>query len=153
MIGLLACSGSDGIPTDLPQSSSTVNAVEYQAVTHLLESFPPQVQTEVTARNTAPDTDDIAFPDGCVVLLRAYDNPERSGAPVWDAARVFGCTMAIVEADIPAGESETFRTIVGAEVILGDSLPDADYYFAAVLRPNGTVVEVTAGEAYLAIPR
>lgn len=152
-LALLGCSTADDGVTDVPSAIRIAGDVEFSADTHVMESFPVQLSTDVTARNEGATTADIVFPDGCVVMLRAYDNAMRAGAPVWDQSRDAACTMAIVEARIPDGDSETFRGGVSAADILGDSLPDGRYYLSAVLRPNRTSIEVAAGAADLAVPR
>lgn len=153
LLGLLACSPADDGPTGVPAPTQNVGLVEFSADTRIMESFPVQLATDVTARNTGPTTADVVFPDGCVVMLRVYDNAQRAGKPVWDQARIAACTMAVIEVPIPGGGAELFRGGVGAGHILGDSLPDARYWLSAVLRPNRDTVEVTAGEADLAVPR
>jgi len=93
---------------------------------------------------------EIRFPDGCVVLLRAYRSEDRSGQPAWDPMRgSLFCTMILVEFTLSPGESREFQATASAPEILGDSLPAGRYFFTALLRPNGGTVEVPAGQADL----
>ena len=122
----------------------------YTAETRIAETAPVTMYTTVRVENTSSGRQEVTFPDGCVVLLRAYRGPARMGAPAWDQERGVACTMQLVELSLAPGESREFQTSVRADRILGDSLPAGRYYFTAVLRPDGRVVEVPAGEADLA---
>lgn len=149
-----ACTGArEPVQPDPASEVRVFESVEYRAETQVMESFPVQLRTRATVTNRAGRTAEVVFPDGCVVLLRAYRSPERSGPPAWDQAGAVGCTMALVEVALAPGEAREFSTGASARDILGDSLPDARYYFTAVLRPGGTEVEVAAGDAELAVPR
>ncbi|MGH7445037.1 MAG: hypothetical protein ACREKM_09180, partial [Longimicrobiales bacterium] len=128
------------------------SGVAYEADTRVMESFPVQIATVVTATNTRSRSIDITFPDGCVVLLRAYSDAARTQL-VWDQGEHVGCTMALVEWDLAPGTSQTARAGTGAREILGDALPDGEYWLDAVLRPDGRTVTVPAGSVQLAIPR
>src|SRR5690606_24997173 len=84
------------------------------------------------------------FPDGCVVLLRAYADEARTTL-AWDQADHVYCTMALVEWHLAPGASRQATVRTDAAAILGDTLPDGEYWLAAVLRPDGRTVEVPAG--------
>ena len=127
--------------------------IQYKAETAILESFPVQLATTVKLTNTGNSPRQVTFPDGCVVLIRAYRTAERTGEPAWDQSRVVACTMALVEVALAPGESREFQARTDAGLILGDSLPDGRYYFSALLRPDGRALEVPAGEADLAVRR
>ena len=150
---LPACSASGDNVTDAPADSRSVDGIVYSAETAIAESFPVQLYVTVSATNSTGDAAQLVFPDGCIVMLRAYDDAERSGEPAWDQSRLVGCTAAIEERTIPGGSTIELRGASDARDVLGDSLPDGRYWLSAVLRPNGDVVEVPAGSADLDVPR
>lgn len=152
-VAVLGC-GSSGDPQEPPSTIAAVveSGVMYSAETRIMESFPVQLATIVTATNTSTRTVDVTFPDGCVVLLRAYHDSARTRL-AWDQAEHVGCTMALVQWSIAPGSSETARAVTDAARILGDDLPDGEYWLEAVLRPDGRTVTLPAGSAELAIPR
>jgi hypothetical protein len=132
-----------------PAGVRTVDGIQYQGELLVMESFPVQLSATVTVTNASGAPRTLEFPDGCVVLLRAYQGADR----VWDQTRSVGCTQAIVSVPLTAGKSRTFRGRTDGYEVLGDSLPDGLYRMTAYLRPDGNVVELELGETDLAIPR
>ena len=133
------------------------NAVVVGGVTYhvksfaIAESFPVQVGVTVELRNDSGAAQSVTFPDGCVVLMRAYDGQDNLA---WDFGHLVDCTLALVEVDLSPGEREEFDTgLISAATILGEDLPDGEYRIAVYLRPNGRTVELDAGMADLAVPR
>ena len=115
----------------------------------IAESFPVQIGITVEIENESTTSRSVTFPDGCVVLMRAYDG---GTAPAWDMGGAVACTLALVQVDLAPGESEEFQTgLVSAATILGDSLPNGEYRITAYLRP-GQTIELDAGTADLAVP-
>ncbi len=116
----------------------------------IAESFPIQIGVTVSVRNRTASTQSVTFPDGCVVLMRAYrDDP----APVWDMATGLACTLALVERDLEPGEEIEFGAgLVSAGTILGSTLPSGEYRMTAYLRPGGDIVELEMGLIDLAQP-
>jgi hypothetical protein len=150
----LACStGSEpGEPdVDQPAATTTLQGVEFRAETRVLESFPVQLRTSVEMTNRSGAAVALTFPDGCVVLLRAYR--EAGAAAVWDQGSVLSCTAALVEVRLAAGETRTFEARTDARAILGASLPDGRYRLEVYLRPRSGVIAVEAGTVDLAVPR
>ena len=129
----------------------TARGIEYRAWTEILESFPVQLRTKVRITNATNSAIDITFPDGCVVLVRAY--PGNASAPAWDQQFNTGCTTALVPLHLEPGKSATYVSASGARAILGDSLPDGRYRLLAYLRPYTGPVTVEAGSADLSVPR
>jgi hypothetical protein len=148
---LAAACGSD--PASLHDAGilRTEHGLEYRAWTDVLESFPVQLRINVRITNTTGSAIDLTFPDGCVVLVRAY----RQGAsqPAWDQQSITGCTLALVQVRLEPGRSVTRVSATGARAILGDSLPDGHYLLQAVLRPNTGLITVQAGTVPLSVPR
>lgn len=148
-----ACGNASDVVTDTPDESRNVDGIVYSAETAILESFPVQLRTTVSAANPGGDAVRIRFPDGCIVTLRAYRDETRDGDPAWDQARTRACTMAIEERTVPGGGSLMLEAATDARDILGDSLPDGRYWLTTLLRPAGEAVEVPAGATDLAVPR
>lgn len=154
LLALVACSGGGQTdPTGLPADARLVGGVEYSAESFVLESFPVQLHTIVTATNTSDATLDIWFPDGCVVLLRAGQQGAAGVEPAWDQRRDAVCGLAIVERTLAPGDTAQFGNRLDARRILGDSLPDGRYRLTAVIRPANEQVELAAGVVDLAVPR
>lgn len=126
--------------------------VVFSAETAVMESFPVQLRTTVTATNTGVRSVDLTFPDGCVVLLRAYRDEARTQR-AWDQAQHVACTMAMVEWTLAAGASRETSVHTDAAIILGNNLPNGTYWLTAVLRPYGSAIEVPAGMVDLAVQR
>ena len=115
----------------------------------IAESFPVQISVTVEITNTSTTRESVTFPDGCVVLMRAYADGTE---PAWDMSGAVACTQALVQVDLAPGGSEQFQTgLVSAATILGDSLPNGNYRITAYLRP-GQIVELDLGTVDLAVP-
>ena len=129
----------------------TEEGLEYRASTDILESFPVQLKVNVRITNASNSAMDLLFPDGCVVLVRAY----RSGTstPAWDQRLSTGCTAALVPLHLDARQSAMYSSMTDALAILGDSLPDGQYRLEAYLRPDTGPVAVAAGTVNLSLPR
>ena len=133
---------------DLPDH--LVDGITYRVTSFAIaESFPVQLGITVELENESTTPKSVTFPDGCVVLMRAYDARTE---PAWDMGNSVACTLALIEVDLAPGESQTFDAgLVSAATILGDSLPNGEYRITAYLRP-GEIVELEAGVADLAVP-
>ena len=127
-----------------------IDGITYRVTSFAIaESFPVQLGITVEIENESTTSRSVTFPDGCVVLMRAY---QEGTDPVWDMGPTVGCTQALVQVDLAPGESEEFHTgLVSAATILGDSLANGEYRIIAYLRP-GQIVELDAGVADLAVP-
>ena len=127
-----------------------IDGITYKVTGFVIaESFPVQIGITVELENESTTPQSVTFPDGCVVLMRAYDSGTE---PVWDMGQTVACTLALVEVDLAPGQSEELITgLVSAASILGDSLPNGEYRITAYLRP-GEVVELEVGMADLAVP-
>jgi hypothetical protein len=144
---IAACQSSVKGP-DFPDR--LVDGITYRVTAFVIaESFPVQLGITVELENESTEPKSVTFPDGCVVLIRAYDEGTE---PVWDMGGTVACTLVLVEVNLAAGERQTFDTgLLSAATILGDSLPDGEYRITAYLRP-GQIVELEAGVADLAAP-
>ena len=133
---------------DLPEQ--LIDGITYRVTGFVIaESFPVQIGITVELENESTTRQSVTFPDGCVVLMRAYDSGTE---PIWDVGQTVACSLALVEVDLAPGQSEEFTTgLVSAASILGDSLPNEEYRITAYLRP-GKIVELEAGMADLAVP-
>ena len=145
---LAACTAS---VSGLDPGDQLIDGLTYRVASFTIaESFPVQIGVTVEIENKSTRSQSVTFPDGCVVLLRAYQ--AGNSAPVWDMGGAIFCTLALVQVDLAPGEAKDFQTgLVSAHTILGDSLPNGEYRITAYLRP-GQIVELDAGMADLAIP-
>ena len=144
---IAACQSSVHGP-DLPDR--LVDGIRYRVTgLTIAESFPVQLGITVELENESATPKSVTFPDGCVVLMRAYDGRTEL---LWDMGNTVACALVLVEVDLAPGESQQFQAgLVSAATILGDSLPNGEYRITAYLRP-GEIVELEAGIADLAVP-
>lgn len=128
-----------------------IDGVTYRVKSFAIaESFPVQIGVTLEIANESTTSQSVTFPDGCVVLMRAYVAGDTE--PAWDMGGVVACTLALIQVDLAPGESKEFQTgLVSAQTILGDSLPNGEYRITVYLRP-GQIVELDAGVADLAVP-
>jgi hypothetical protein len=150
-----ACNGNPDVAEPPPGGSAPIvqGGIEYAADTRIMESFPVQLDTRVTMRNTSTSRARIELGSGCPVLLRAYRDAARTRL-AWDQSVGMVCTMQIQIVELAPGESsEKAAPRVSAADILGDSLPDGRYYLSAFVQVVGAPVTVPAGSADLGIPR
>ena len=154
LLALGACSNGEDVVSDTPATATQPGVVSYSGETLVMESFPVQLRTIVTAHNGTSSDVVLHFPNPCVAALRAYADSTRTGEPVWDQQRFIGCIAMIFDDTIAAGDTAQYTAPhADARDILGDSLPDGRYWLSATLRPEGVAVEVDAGWADLGIPR
>lgn len=131
-----------------------VDGVQYRVKDLLIaESFPVQVGVTVELQNLSSAPRDVVFPDGCVVLMRAYADGID---PVWDMGTGRACTEALVVVRLEVGEIREFQTgLVSATAILEGGLEARDYLISAYLRVTqnalADTVEIEAGNVALAI--
>jgi hypothetical protein len=152
-------------PIVLPAGSSEItfgtDQLAYHAETRLEGVAPTELRTEVTVTNTGRKRVRLEY-GACSMWLRAYRSPDRTGTPAWDAARrpnpdpvtgvYWACPMYLRVKELARGESHTpseFQESIPVPKILGDSLPDGDYYFVARVQVNGVTSDVPAGQATL----
>ena len=147
---LLAISTFVACQESISGLDNRIDGITYRVTSFTIaKSFPAQLGITVEIQNESTTSQSVTFPDGCVVLMRAYDGGTE---PVWDEGRTAACTQALVQVSLAPGESAEFHTgMVSAATILGDSLPNGEYRISAYLRP-GKIVERDAGRVDLAVP-
>lgn len=140
---LAGCGGSSVEPGDNFDEVEHGNLIYRVTSVTVAESFPVQIGVTVAVRNRTASTQSATFPDGCVVLMRAY---RGDPSPSWDMATAFACTLALVQRDVAPGEEIEFDAgLVSAGTILGEALPSGEYRMTAYLRPGGDIVELEMG--------
>lgn len=160
MLWLASAGCGDGLP--VVPDTSRLGQLTFRGGVNVAESFPVQLGFFLDVRNVS-ERDLRVASDGCGVLPRAWTGAERSGEPRWDT-RPEGlsrepCRASVAATTIPAGESLRLTRSYGAADVLGDSLPDGRYYFSVTYRASVAgseevrLVEVTAGDAKLVLPR
>ena len=149
-VALLAISTFVACQESISGFDNRIDGITYRVTSfRIAKSFPAQLAITVEIQNESTTWQSVTFPDGCVVLMRAYDGGTKS---VWDMGRTVACTEALVQVSLAPRESAEFHTgLVSAAAILGDSLPNGEYQITAYLRP-GQMVELDAGKANLAVP-
>ena len=126
------------------------SGVVYRAQTAVLESFPVQLRTVVTAENRGRQPVTLTS-GGCEAFLVAYRRPDRSGTPAWDQRYAIACTKILKRYPLAPGDSTQLRAGASAADILGDSLPNGRYYLSVVPATDEKLA-VPAGEAQLDVP-
>jgi len=126
---------------------TTEGGIGYRASSELREG---RVEVRAELHNRGDREREVTFPDGCVVLIRAYHDAARSGPPAWDQRQHAICTMALVMESLQPGESRSFEMTVEVDELLGEQLPQGEYHLTAFLRPDGGEVEIPAGSLRLA---
>ena len=114
------------------------------------------VSAKVTNTNAAP----VRLEYGaCAVTLLAYRSADRAGKPAWnsdlrrpygDPDARYGCPQYLAVGVLDPGATQSPRELNPSFPVLemlGDSLPNARYYFKAVIRMNWRSAEVPAGDA------
>ncbi|HKG91252.1 MAG TPA: hypothetical protein VKA84_05150 [Gemmatimonadaceae bacterium] len=155
-MGAVACSRNEApsaVPSDSPAldgSLTTTAGVTYSAETLVLESFPVQLRTIVTATNTGSEPVRLTS-DGCEAFVVAHRAAGRAGPPTWDQRKVWACTRILKVYDIGPGHSVKLQTQLRATDILGDSLPSGRYYLSAIPGTDHSVT-VRAGDVQLDRP-
>lgn len=158
---LLATAVLTGCEAPLPTAPTIVQLDElrFHGGLVVLESFPVQLGFRLVARNVT-DHDVRLVTDGCGLGARAYRTPDRTGTPAWNGRPAGPCPASAVPLPVAARDSLVWRRDYSAADVLGDSLPDGRYFFTATLGRASLVnsenvrrVEVTAGDARLAVPR
>ena len=104
-VSIAACQTSATGPDFLDR---LVDGITYRVTEFVIaESFPVQLGITVELENESTTLQSATFPDGCVVLMRAYDSGTE---PVWDMGQTVACTLALAEVALAPGESEEFNT-------------------------------------------
>lgn len=157
---LLLGTSLGGCQGELPSvpDSDRLDGLEFSGGVDVAESFPVQLGFDLRVRNTA-DRELHLVSDGCGVLPRAYGSASRTGEPAWDGRPGAPCLAHAAPVTLAPGEVRRFSRSYSARDVLGDSLPDGRYFFTVTYRAalaldgEPRLVEVTAGEAELALPR
>ena len=150
LLGAAVLAGCEGSTVGLDEQFEDVifEGLTYRVTqVAIAESGPIQIGVTVEVENATASERSVVFPDGCVVLMRAYVGGPTS---VWDLATDRGCDLALVQVDLAPGEVRRYQTgLVSAAEILGDDLPPGEYRLTAYLRPGGQVVELEMGRIML----
>jgi hypothetical protein len=175
---LAACSSQSATgpiqPTPLQQSqdgsSATASGITYKVASSLADTptqadplLRPTITVTAKLRNDRADAVTLQY-GACSVSLVAYANADRRGAPVWrsDASEPWegtygrGCIAILIGRTLASGAEFTLGAYSSRVIeILGDSLPNGHYYFAATLgvssAPNG--ISLPAGDFDLTLTR
>lgn len=145
-----------------------LNGIDFKVQTEIIGSSPRVVDATLMATNTTDKRVQIRY-NGCPFWLVVYDNPERSGIPVWDEEKRpnpnphtgahWGCFSRYDGLELAPGETGVSRwsrkawpepDVMGHPLLGDKALKDGRYYFSARVEVNDTTIEVKdAGEADL----
>jgi hypothetical protein len=107
----------------------------------------------VTATLTNAGGELVEYPRECAMELVAYrardrrDSAPRSAAPDWRASR--SCASGWQQTGLNRGQSISFDATTSVREILGGSLPEGTYYFAAIVHTRTRYVWLAAGSGQL----
>lgn len=115
------------------------------------------VRVRATVRNTNAEPVRLEY-GACAVTLLAYRTAERTGTPAWSSdyrtpwdvpGAYYGCPQYLAVGIIKPGETLSPRELnpTFPVRVLGDSLPNARYWFRARIRMNWRTTIVDAGDA------
>jgi hypothetical protein len=110
------------------------------------------LRTEVTVTNVDSRPVPLKW-QGCRLHLELYSVATRVGTPAWRSAAVDSCSTAQFAQNVQPGTTYIPNPVVyerRVSAILGDSLPDGEYFFLAVMPfTNRAALEIPAGSAGL----
>jgi hypothetical protein len=149
------------LPAGDAQLGYGLGALRHRAETRLADEG-RMLDVEVIVRNAGGQPVHVEY-GACAIRLRVYRAPDRAGEPVWDSFRrpnpdprtgeVRACPTHSAAQSLAPGDSlvpSEFSESIPVAAILGDSLADGDYYFAASIKMNHHFLEdVNAGKAEL----
>jgi hypothetical protein len=176
LAGLAACTdANDAIaPTLLQQSSTGSSATSagftYDVTTKLADApagpdplLRPTITASAKIRNDRTESVTLDY-GACNVSLAAYATAERRGAPVWqsfasepwEGTYGRGCIAIAIQSTLAPGAELSLGSYSSRVIeILGDSLPNGHYWFAATVAvgsgPKG--ITLPAGDFDLTLAR
>jgi hypothetical protein len=123
------------------------------------------LRTTVTLTNTGELPAYLEY-GACAVRVLAYRSADLAGAPawnsnyrrLWEGTGLYGCPAYLVTTTVkPGAEFSPPELTFESRLIemLGDSLPDAHYYFTATVgfSNRSPIADIPAGDADVALPR
>jgi hypothetical protein len=149
------------IPAGELELSNRLEGFAYRASTRLVGTT---LHATASITNTTSQPVYLEYGD-CALSVRAYRTPDRTGEPAWrsefrapwDGYGGYDCLAYLATATVAPGatfQPREFQLTVPLIEILGDSLPDGQYYFSASLRLNfARTAEFPAGNMDLSLLR
>jgi hypothetical protein len=147
---LAGCSNATGLGG---QNASPIDSVTFAATTTVSGG---QIRPSVSFTNTSAKPVPVEF-GGCVVSLLVFRTADRSGTPAWDSNRRRGpngltnvCLTYLVMTTLAPGQTgspKEYNPTFAVADMLGDSLPEAHYYFKVRASLSSRAVELVAGDA------
>lgn len=136
----------------------------YTGAVSLVGVAPTRLQASVSLTNATDRPLRLEY-GACAVVLLGFDNPARSGTPVWDSeerrdpvtGNPYACYDTLYIREVGPGESlpaEELQMLVPLYEIVGHSLlgrflPDGRYYWLARVQVNDQTIEVPLGQLLL----
>lgn len=140
----------DSGPVGAASISVQGGRVEYRAYSEPTASPAGWLRTVAVLRATGSRSSVVEY-GGCPVEVQYFRTEARTGTPAWAQFRdpSYGCTLPLYRRTLAPGETLELAALSLPREVLGDSLPVGRYYVAAVVRPNGEIVRIAAGEVEL----
>ncbi len=142
---LVAACGDTTAPGNRDQNTVTVNGIRYSSIAITVAPSPLVLADSVSLLNITSAPDSILV-GGCAVLMRAYQSPDRAGSPVYDHVGSKTCPLADVVVRLDPGATARFAGQISAAELQNAGVSPGHYWFTAVVRLNGNVIELTAGD-------
>ncbi len=161
-----ACEQGDLATDKLGELATEIVAddVRYTGAVSLVGVAPTRLQASVSLTNVTDRPLRLEY-GACAVVLLGFDNPARSGTPVWDSeerrdpvtGNPYACDDILYVREVSPGESlpaEELQVSVPLYEIVGHSLlgrflPDGRYYWLARVQVNDHTIEVPLGQLLL----
>lgn len=142
ILSLAACSTSASGPTE----ADVLQALQVQAELQDMGGSPRTYEIRTVLTNGGARFIRFQTFRDCLVRLRAYGTPARSGEPAWDESAGAACSYVAMTVALEPGESRTFvRQLTSAEI----ALVPGSYYLSAVVVVEDSVKVVDAGTLVL----
>ena len=136
-----------------PPASLSRSGITFAATSEVGTAPPPGapealVRTTATVRNTTGQP--VTFGHGaCVVMIRLYREPARSGTPAWDQGPNLVCVGVAMHTILAPGADTRFDAAVPVSTLHAAGLRPGRYYVGAVVRIDPEDVVLSAGAVEL----
>jgi len=123
-----------GVHADHAGAPATLNGLRFEAKNGGVNDWGAAVfQVHVTVTNTLPRDTTISLLTGnCAALMRIYRKPDRSDAPIYDAARGAECYVPVLHDKLEPNESVELASAGDGP---GVELTTGRYYLSVLVTP------------------
>ena len=130
-------------------ATSSLDSVNYRAVTSLEGVAPAKIVTTVTVSNRGALPVLLEYGE-CALELFAFISPDRTGKPAWDNTNPDGiCILVLYQSLVAPGHSLTRTVSVPTHEMRKDPISAGHYFFKAEFKVNNQKLVMDAGEVTL----